>query len=155
LIREKGIPVSGAPASDEREGTDPETYAVIGAAMEVHREFGHGFLEAVYQEALAVEFAARAILFQREVDLPIRYKGRVLACSYRSDFICYGSVIVELKAITELSAREHSQVINYLRATGLSRALLLNFGTSRLEYKRIILSSSYVRPSAVQPLPPE
>lgn len=138
------------------DGNDPETYSVIGAAMEVHREIGRGFLEAVYQEALAFEFAERAVPYQREVDVPVRYKGRILACSYRADFLCFGGIIVELKAITELTARETSQVMNYLRATGLSRALLLNFGAPRLEYKRLVLSSSYLRPSessAVESLP--
>jgi GxxExxY protein len=144
------------PNVDDSDGNDPETYAIIGAAMEVHRQLGRGFLEAVYQEAVAIELGERQIPYQREVDVPVRYKGRTLACSYRADFICFGAVIVELKAITELTAREHSQVMNYLRATGYSRALLLNFGTSRLEYRRLILSPSYLRPSAssaVQPLP--
>ena len=125
---------------DDREGSDPETYAVIGAAMEVHRQLGNGFLEVVYQEALAVEFAVRAIAFLKEVDLPVLYKSHPLTCSYRVDFVCFGRVIVELKAIRELSPREHSQVINYLKATRLSRGLLLNFGASRLEHKRVLFS---------------
>jgi GxxExxY protein len=127
---------------DGKCGGDPETYAIIGAAMEVHRQLGRGFLEVVYQEALAVESAERAIPFGREVDLPVVYKGRPLACSYRADFVCYGSVVVELKAIQELTSREQSQVINYLKATRLTRALLLNLGAPRLEQKRIIFSHS-------------
>src|SRR5947209_282816 len=116
--------------------------------MEVHRQLGSGFLEAVYQQALALEFGARSIPFGQEVELPILYKGRPLACSYRADFVCYGTVIVELKAISELTPREQSQVINYLKASRFSRGLLLNFGVSKLQYKRLVLSPSYLRPSA-------
>jgi len=123
-------------------GNDPETFSIIGAAMEVHRQLGNGFLEVVYQEAMAVEFAERAIPFRKELDLPVIYKGHQLSCSYRADFVCFGRVIVELKALRELSIREQSQVINYLKATRLTRALLLNFGAARLEYKRIIFSHS-------------
>lgn len=146
------------PAVDPCDGNDPETYAIIGAAMEVHRQIGHGFLEAMYQESLAIEFDDRQVPFRREIDVPIRYKGRTLACSYRADFICFAAVIVELKAVSELTARDHAQVLNYLKATGISRGLLFNFAASRLEYKRFILSPNYLRPSAssaVQTLPPE
>jgi GxxExxY protein len=121
---------------------DGETYAVIGAAIEVHRQLGHGFLENVYQEAFAVEMTIREVPFKREVELPIRYKGQILACGYRADFVCYGKIIVELKAIKELTEREQAQILHYLKATGYSRGLLINFGsTSRLETKRFIRSS--------------
>src|SRR5204863_7194460 len=126
---------------------DPQTYAIIGAAMEVHRELGHGFLEAVYQEALALEFRRRGIPFGKEVELEIQYKGRRLACSYKADFICYDRVLVETKALGRLTGVEEAQVINYLKATGLDRALLINFGAERLEYKRLIFT--HRRPPAV------
>lgn len=106
--------------------TDPETYAVIGAAMTVHRSLGCGFLEAVYQEAMAIELAHQQIPFAREVDLQVFYRGQALACGYRADFICFGSIIVELNSIQRISALEEAQVINYLKATAFDRAILLN-----------------------------
>ncbi|HZO87082.1 MAG TPA: GxxExxY protein [Chthonomonadaceae bacterium] len=117
---------------------DEQTYAIIGAAMEVHRELGPGFLEAVYQEALALEFEARSLPFQREVALPVAYKGKLLNCSYRADFICFGEVLVELKALDKLTGNERSQILNYLKATGLQRGLLLNFGTRSLTQERLV-----------------
>ena len=122
---------------------DPQTYAIIGAAMEVHRILGCGFLEAVYQEALTKEFLLRAIPFRREIEVPISYKGNLLAVKYKPDFICYDTIIVELKALDRLSGKEKAQVINYLKATGIERGLLLNFGTTRLEYERLILTAKY------------
>ena len=118
---------------------DSRTYAIIGAAMEVHRELGCGFLEAVYQEALAVELARRKVPFKREATLPIRYKGQELRTLYRVDFLCYDSVIVELKALTKLSGTEEAQILNYLKAAALDTGLLLNFGTKSLEYRRFKL----------------
>src|SRR5437016_3398710 len=123
----------------DKSAGDPQTYAIIGAAMEVHGQLGYGFAEAVYQEALAIEFTERAIQFGKEVPLPVTYKGRLLECGYRADFICFGEVLVELKGIRMLTHYDTAQVINYLKATGLKKALLLNFGSTSLEFERIIL----------------
>jgi len=119
---------------------DDLTYAIIGAAMTVHRTLGHGFLEPVYQEALEHEFVACGIPYEREFPLQIHYRGKTLQTSYRADFLCYGSVLVELKALQKLSGTEESQVINYLKASALTKALLINFGSPSIEYKRLILS---------------
>ena len=119
---------------------DPETYVVIGAAMEVHAGLGPGFLEAVYQEALAIEFAERGIPYQREVQLPIVYKGQTLTARYRVDFICYSNVLVELKALNAMGGTEESILLNYLKATGHERGLLLNFGAPSLQVKRMVCS---------------
>ncbi len=119
---------------------DPETFAIIGAAMEVHRELGRGFLELVYQTALALEFQDRDIPFKAEVALPIHYKRRLLTCAYRADFVCLENAVVETKAIATLSGADEAQLINELKATGLSRELLLNFGAASLEYKRLVLT---------------
>jgi GxxExxY protein len=122
--------------------TDPRTYSIIGAAMEVHRLLGCGFLEPVYQEAIAIEFAKRAIPFVREVKLPLKYKGQVLDTKYCADFICFDSVVVELKALARMGGNEEAQVINYLKATGREVGLLINFGTRSLESRRFVLTKS-------------
>ncbi len=118
---------------DER---DPRTYAILGAAMEVHRVLGCGYSEPVYQEALEYEFRDRAIPFEAQSEVRIPYKQRILIQIFRPDFTCYGEVIVEIKALKELSGIEESQVLNYMKASGLETALLINFGNERLEWKR-------------------
>jgi GxxExxY protein len=122
---------------------DSQTGAVLGAAVEVHKTLGHGFLETVYQEAMAQEFGRRDIPFRAQVPMRIYYKGERLGCGYRADFICFGSVLVELKAQSGLTEIDDAQVINYLRATDLERALLLNYGTMKLEVRRLIVTQEY------------
>ncbi len=117
-----------------------EVYAIVGAAMEVHRILGCGFLEAVYQEAMGIELAERKIPFLPQVELPIHFKGRLLKKSYLVDFIAYENIIVELKAQDQLSSREEAQILNYLKASGKEVGILINFGDERLQWKRIVLS---------------
>lgn len=102
---------------------------------------GCGFPEARYCEALAREFQARGIPFHAQVKLEIVYKGHLLRSHYRADFICFGKVIVEAKALPTITGREESQVISYLKASGYSRALLLNFGRSSLQLRRFLNGS--------------
>lgn len=116
-----------------------EVFAIIGAAFEVHRELCPGFLEAVYHEALERELVARKIPFESEKVLRIVYKGEPLQKVYVADLICYGKIIVELKTLDRLSGKEESQVINYLKATGMKVGVLINFGSHpKLEWKRFV-----------------
>jgi GxxExxY protein len=113
------------------------TYNIIGAALEVHKQLGCGFLEAVYGEALELELNARSIPFEREKMLSIVYKGQMMKQYYVADFVCYGSVIVELKAVSKLESIYDAQVLNYLKATNMEVGLLLNFGEESLVKKRL------------------
>jgi len=116
-----------------------EVFAIIGAAIEVHRELGPGFLEAVYQEAMEIELADRGIPFVAQQPLTIRFKNRVLKKRYEPDLLCYDQVIAELKALNQLSGSDEAQLLNYLKATGLRVGLLINFGSvGKLEWKRYI-----------------
>ena len=117
---------------------DERTYKIIGAAIEVHKELGCGFLEAVYQEALEREFTIQRIPFKAQPIIQIRYKEQLLNKTYQPDFISYDEVIVEIKALDKLSGNEQSQIINYLKASGFTIGLLINFGANSLEYKRLI-----------------
>ncbi len=125
-----------------KDTNDLETYAIIGAAMAVHNELGSGFLEAVYQDAFEIELDMAKIPYEREKSFSVIYKDSVLKSNYKGDFTCYDSVIVELKASKSLTSIDESQVINYLKVSGFKKALLINFGRSRLEYKRMVLNLS-------------
>jgi len=117
-----------------------ESYDIIGAAMHVYNTLGHGFLEAVYQEALEIELTKRHIPLDSQKDLKIVYDGVELKQTYKPDFICYDKIIVEIKAVSELNDSHRSQTYNYLHATGYKLGILINFGCSdRLEYERIVL----------------
>jgi GxxExxY protein len=120
--------------------TDQRTYQIIGAAIEVHKELGSGFLEAVYQEALEKEFTYQEIPYKSQPLVRIEYKGKPLKKKYEPDFICYDEVIVEIKAMDKLSGVEHAQIINYLKASKIGIGLLINFGSKSLERKRFVYS---------------
>ena len=115
-----------------------ESYQIIGVAMEVHKELGPGFLEAVYQEAFEMELQRQDIPYEREKLLNVFYKGKKLKKHYSADFVCYDKIVVELKALGELSSDHEAQVLNYLKTSKLKLGLLLNFGTKSLQYKRLI-----------------
>ena len=116
-----------------------EVYAIVGAAIEVHKELGPGFLEEVYQEALEMELAMRELPFQSQVPLRLYYKKKRMKKEYRADYLSYDKIIVEIKALKNLSGKEEAQILNYLKATGFRVGVLINFGShGRLEWKRFI-----------------
>ena len=118
-----------------------ESYAIMGACFEVHNQLGSGFVELVYQEALEIELRYRSIPFAAQQELEIVYKGQSLQQTYKPDFICFGQIIVEIKAVSELNDVFRAQVHNYLRATGFQLGLLVNFaGHPKLKYERIVKS---------------
>ncbi len=117
-----------------------ESYRIMGACFEVYKVMGCGFLEAVYQECLELELAAQGIPFLPQVELALNYKGRRLTQTYIPDFICYGKIIVEIKAVSALAPEHRAQVHNYLHATGHKLGLSVNFGHyPKVEYERIVL----------------
>jgi GxxExxY protein len=128
-----------------------EVYAIVGAAMEVHRENGFGFSEPVYQECLETELASRNIPFVPQKEMPIFYKGKQIKKTYIADFIAYGKIIVELKALDKLTSREEAQVINYLKVSKLEVGVLINFGAASLEWKRIVLTNRAIESIDLQP----
>ena len=115
-----------------------ESYKIIGACFEVHRELGAGFLEAVYHKALMIEFERQKIPYIHEKELTIYYKNVLLDKSYFADFVCYDKIILEIKALNKLSSEHESQVLNYLKATNFKLGILVNFGESKLNYKRLV-----------------
>lgn len=117
-----------------------ESYLIMGACFEIYANQGPGFLEAVYQESLEIEFRQRGIPFLAQVELATKYKGQPLKQTYKADFVCYETILIELKALSDLTGAPHAQVLNYLKATGFRLGLLINFGSHpRLEYQRIVL----------------
>ena len=117
-----------------------EVYKIVGAAMEVHTQLGAGFLEAVYQEALEIELREHLIPFRPQQPIPVRYKNHLLKKEYIADLVCFGTVLVEIKALEKTGNREMAQVLNYLKATQYKVGVLLNFGDpSRLDWKRYVL----------------
>ena len=115
-----------------------DSYKIVGAAMEVHKHLGCGFLEQVYQEALELEFLHLNIPYEREKQMNIYYRDKKLSKYYIADFICFDKIILELKALSELTSEHEAQLINYLKTTNMRLGILLNFGTESLEYKRIL-----------------
>ena len=115
-----------------------ESFKIIGAAMEVHKELGAGFHESVYQEAFELELQKQEIPNEREALLNIYYKGQKLKKRYSADFVCYDRIVVELKALSILSTDHEAQILNYLKTSGLKLGLLINFGSRSLQYKRLV-----------------
>ncbi|MDO9340154.1 MAG: GxxExxY protein [Bacteroidales bacterium] len=115
-----------------------ESYKIIGACMEVHKKLGSGFLESVYSEALELEFKKMNIPYEHEKKLPVYYDGRPMRKYFKTDFVCYSTIILELKSTNFLSENDRRQALNYLKATRFKLGLLVNFGTPSLTYKRIV-----------------
>lgn len=117
-----------------------ESYTIVGACFEVYNELGNGFDEAVYHESLELEMSSKQLDFVSEPQIQVQYKGQVLEKHFRADMICFGKIIVELKAVRALNDFHRQQVLNYLKATGFRLGLLVNFGAvDGLEYERIVL----------------
>ena len=122
-----------------------ETYQILGACFEVYKEKGCGFLEAVYQECLEIEFKLQGIPFEAQKILPLSYKGHPLNQVYKADFVCFGKIILEIKAIDKLIDKDRSQVLNYLNATGFEVGLLVNLGHHpKIEHERFVLTRNKV-----------
>lgn len=117
-----------------------ESYLIQGAVFEVYKEMGNGYLEAVYQECLEIEFSKNNIPFVSQKNLEIKYKGDKLNQTYKPDFILFDKIIVEIKGVKIIAKEHQAQVLNYLKATGLKLGLVINFGSyPKVEIKRIIL----------------
>jgi len=121
---------------------EEETYKIIGACMKVHRSLGTGFLEAVYEEALEKEFQIQNIPFKKQVKLELFYENQKLKKQYRADFVCYDTIILEIKAVLQIPVVFNAQLKNYLKCTKMELGMLINFGTPSLTYKRILNSKN-------------
>jgi GxxExxY protein len=118
-----------------------ESYKIIGACFEVYNDKGCGFLEPVYQECLGLEFEYQTIPFGSQAELELKYRDKKLGQKYKVDFVCYGKIIVEIKAVSQIIDKHRAQLLNYLNATGFQLGLLVNFGHHpQLEYERIVLT---------------
>ena len=121
---------------------EKETYEIIGRCMEVHNELGSGFSEIVYKDALEYEFRKHGILFEREVKYQVKYKNIILPHQFFADFVVFGSIILEVKTVSDLIDQHFEQTINYLAVSGNEVGLLVNFRKPKLQYKRIILTEA-------------
>lgn len=135
----KSVPGCVACVSQAR-GFDPETFEIIGAAMEVHRTWGPGYLEAVYHKSLLYELEMRGIEAATQVPFPLAYKGRDLGTCYRADLVV-GNVLVELKAHSGLGEADFAQALHYMRSSRLRKGLLINFGLRSLQHRRLVLDN--------------
>ena len=116
-----------------------EVYAVVGAAIDVHRELGPGFLESIYQEAMEIELSSRNVPFVAQQPIAVQYKGVTLKKQFFADLVCFEQIIVEIKALAHLSGTEQAQLLNYLKGTGFPIGILINFGShGKLEWKRLV-----------------
>lgn len=115
-----------------------ETYKIIGRCMEVHNNLGAGFSEIVYKDALEYEFKKTFVPFEREKEYVVNYKGTILPHKFNADFVVFNTIILEVKSIKTLADQHYAQCINYLKISGNSVALLVNFGEEKLNYQRII-----------------
>jgi GxxExxY protein len=117
-----------------------ESYAIIGACFNVYNEMGCGFLEAVYQECLEIEFDIQNIPFEAQKQLKLRFRDRILKATFKPDFVCYDKIIVEIKATSKIIDDHRAKILNYLNATKFQLGLLVNFGHHpKLEYERFVL----------------
>ncbi|MGV8947010.1 MAG: GxxExxY protein [Lutibacter sp.] len=119
-----------------------ESFKIIGACMKVHRSLGAGFLEAVYEEAMEKEFQIQKIPFKKQVKLELYYDNQKLKKQYRADFVCYDTIILEIKAVSQIPVAFYAQLKNYLKCTNMELGMLINFGTPSLTYKRILNSKN-------------
>ena len=115
-----------------------ESFAIIGACMKVHRSLGAGFLEAIYEEALEKEFHIQKIPFKRQVKLSLYYEQQLMKKQFRADFVCYDTIVIEIKAVSQIPITFYTQLTNYLKCTNQELGMLINFGTPSLTYKRMI-----------------